>query len=93
MVPAFWLPDRPDAVAWFDAPRRERTATALPPGVPLQSLSINRPGQSGRLAGGRPLIGSGTGWDILNGLIGGERRGVDGPVGRRTGSGGAGRGR
>jgi hypothetical protein len=43
MIPASWPLGVPGVMAAMDAPSRERTATALPPGVPSWSPSINRP--------------------------------------------------
>src|SRR5262249_30323120 len=54
MIPTFWPPVVPDAMAWMDAPPRERMATALPPGVPSRPPSIDRPELSGRTGGRRP---------------------------------------
>jgi hypothetical protein len=77
IIPVFWPLGVPGVMASMDAPRRERTATAVPPGVPLQSPSINRPEPSWRPAGGCPLIWSWTGSVTLNGLIGLTRLTVD----------------
>jgi hypothetical protein len=56
-------------LASMDAPRRERMVTALPPGVPLWSLSTNRREPSRRPARGCPLIWGWTDLVTLNGLI------------------------
>src|SRR5262249_57694236 len=70
MIPTLWPVAVPDAMAWMAAPVRERMATALPPGVPLRSPSMNRPEPSWRPAGGCPLIWSWTGLVTANGLLG-----------------------
>ncbi len=75
MIPTFWPPVVPDAMAAMAAPPRERMATALPPAVPLWSPSINRPEPSWRPAGGCPLIWSWTGSVTANGLLGGPTPG------------------
>ncbi len=69
MIPAVWPPVVPDAMASMDAPRRERMATALPPGVPSWSPSISRPEPSWSPAGGCPMIWSWTGLGTQHGLI------------------------
>ena len=69
-IPASWPPVVPDAMVAMDAPPRERMATALPPGVPLWSSSINRPEPSWRPAEDCPLIWSRTGFEMANGRIG-----------------------